>query len=593
MSQNKTCQNCKQGFVIEPQDVAFYDKMQVPPPTFCPECRLIRRLAWRNERSFYSRTCDKCKKPIISIYAPESGLTVYCSPCWWKDDWDALNYGVEFDTQKPFLVQLRELYQRVPQMNLHGLYTTLVNSDYTHMVGHLKDCYMVTYSDFGENLLYGSIVENSKDSVDNLMLHYSELCYETVNCIKCYHTMFSLDCENSSNVYFSRNCSNCNDCFGCVNLRNKQHCIFNEQYTKEEYQKRLEQLYPSSYSRIEEQKKNMYEHWQKFPQKFFHGTHIVESNGDYIRNCKNVTDSFDIMNAENCRFCTTAQGPFTDSYDFNHYGSNASLLYETLQSGDKVSNVRLSWWIVTNSENVEYSMYIVGSSNIFGSVGLRNKKYCILNKQYSKESFDKLRMEIIEQMNQVPYKDKLGNRYPYGEFFPIELSPFGYNESTAQEFFPIIKEEAIARGYTWREQETKNYQTTKQAEDLPETIEDIDDAITNEIIECMHHGQCNEQCSKAYRFVPAELAFYKNNKLPLPRLCPNCRHVARTQFRNPLKLWERNCQCSGSTAVQSSYKNTVEHFHKNEECPHVFKTAYSPDKPDIVYCEECYQTEVF
>jgi hypothetical protein len=32
-----------------------------------------------------------------------------------------------------------------------------------------------------------------------------------------------------------------------------------------------------------------------------------------------------------------------------------------------------------------------------------------------------------------------------GEFFHRNLSPFGYNETVANEYFPLSKEEAIAR----------------------------------------------------------------------------------------------------------------------------------------------------
>src|SRR3989344_2055834 len=91
MLETRVCQNCKNSFTIEPEDFLFYEKISVPPPTFCPECRLIRRLAWRNEKSLYRRSCDKCKKDIISVFHRDGGLTVYCSACWWSDDWDAMN----------------------------------------------------------------------------------------------------------------------------------------------------------------------------------------------------------------------------------------------------------------------------------------------------------------------------------------------------------------------------------------------------------------------------------------------------------------------------------------------------------------------
>src|SRR3989338_6874461 len=101
-SENRICQNCKKDFTIEPDDFGFYEKMKVPPPTFCPECRSQRRNAWRNNTSLYSRKCDLCNKFIISLYSPDSGLTVYCNKCWWSDKWDPKDYGAGYDFLKPF-----------------------------------------------------------------------------------------------------------------------------------------------------------------------------------------------------------------------------------------------------------------------------------------------------------------------------------------------------------------------------------------------------------------------------------------------------------------------------------------------------------
>ena len=65
-SQTKVCQFCKKDFIIEPEDFKFYEKIRVLPPKICIECRAILRLSFRNERCFYKRTCDNCKKDIIS-----------------------------------------------------------------------------------------------------------------------------------------------------------------------------------------------------------------------------------------------------------------------------------------------------------------------------------------------------------------------------------------------------------------------------------------------------------------------------------------------------------------------------------------------
>ena len=42
----------------------------------------------------------------------------------------------------------------------------------------------------------------------------------------------------------------------------------------------------------------------------------------------------------------------------------------------------------------------------------------------------------------------------------------------------------------------------------------------------------------------------------------------------------------------SDYQNTVEHSHHKGKCPNEFETSYAPDRPEIVYCEQCYQAEV-
>ncbi|RJQ29316.1 hypothetical protein C4571_01660, partial [Candidatus Parcubacteria bacterium] len=72
-SEAKTCQNCKNQFTIEAEDFGFYKRIGVPPPTWCPECRIVRRMFFRNERSLYRRKCDLCEKGILSMY-PEGAL---------------------------------------------------------------------------------------------------------------------------------------------------------------------------------------------------------------------------------------------------------------------------------------------------------------------------------------------------------------------------------------------------------------------------------------------------------------------------------------------------------------------------------------
>src|SRR3989344_8218428 len=142
-SENKTCQNCKAVFVVEPNDFGFYEKIGVPPPTFCPECRSQRRLAWRNDMTLYNRTCDLWQRPVATIYSKETGLTIYCNKCWWGDGWDPCKYGQDYDFSRPFFEQFRELVQKVPHLALindDGVGS--VNCEYTEDFAFGKNCYM-------------------------------------------------------------------------------------------------------------------------------------------------------------------------------------------------------------------------------------------------------------------------------------------------------------------------------------------------------------------------------------------------------------------------------------------------------------------
>jgi len=109
-------------------------------------------------------------------------------------------------------------------------------------------------------------------------------------------------------------------------------------------------------------------------------------------------------------------------------------------------------------------------------------------------------------------------------------------------------------------------------------------------------ASCNHQCTTAFRIIPEELQFYRRMNLPLPRLCPNCRHYERLAQRNPLKLWHRSCACGGRKSqapnTKSQYENTAKYQHGEAPCPNEFETTYSPERPEIVYCEQCYQSEV-
>ena len=128
-NEKRQCQNCKTDFVIEPEDFKFYEKIKVPPPTFCPQCRFQRRLMFFNQKSLYKRKCDLCGRDIISTHSSDKPFTVYCPPCWWSDKWNGDEYASEYDSSRPFLEQVKDLAKKTPHLALNVDYATNINCD--------------------------------------------------------------------------------------------------------------------------------------------------------------------------------------------------------------------------------------------------------------------------------------------------------------------------------------------------------------------------------------------------------------------------------------------------------------------------------
>ncbi len=569
-TETKVCQNCKESFIIDASDFDFYKKIDVPPPTWCAQCRLVRRLVAYSKRVLYKRKCDLCAQLKFSMYHPESPLKVYCNECWWSDKWDSATYARDYDFAVPFFAQFKELLDAVPWMALGEHTPSIINSPYTNCATELKNCYLVFFADFVEDSFYCDAIHHSKDCFDSYLVQ-GERLYECVNMSKCSGATYCTDCDDSYDIHLSKNLVGCSDCFGCINLRKKQYCIFNEQYTKEDYLRKLQELNIGSRESFQKLQKQFAELCATFPVKYFHGRHNVDVVGDYVENSKNSAYIFDSENTEDSKYCLTVlMKPTRSCYDYCFYGNNATQLYECLKSGGDANNLKFSNGCFPSVRNLTYCSYCISSSDLFGCVGMRNKQYCIFNKQYSKEEYETLVPKIIEQMKRSPYRDGAGRSYEYGEFFPSEFSPFKYNETIAQEFFPLTKEEAVQQGFGWRDSEDKKYVISISPSAIPDSMSAVTETILNEVIGCEHQGACNHQCTKAFKIVPQELAFHRTADVPLPTVCPNCRFFARLAKRNPLKFWSRTCA----------------------KCQKPIQTSYAPARPEIVYCEACYQQEV-
>jgi len=565
--ETKTCQNCKSKFTIEQEDFNFYEKIKVPPPTFCPECRLIRRLACANERVLYKRKCDLSGKDIFSMYPENTKFPVYETKLWYGDGWDPYQYGVDYDFSKSFFEQFLELSNKVPKMALvkQGF---SVDSEYTHRVHDMKNSYMVFRTSQSIDSLYVYTADDIINCVDCFNIAQCELCYECLDCIKCFKTIFCQDCTECRDSSFLYDCRNCSNCIGCMNLRSQDYCIFNKKYTKEEYFKKLKELKLNTFSGIKKMEKEFSEFRKKQPQRFAVFLKSENFSGNWFTNCKNVNQSFECRNIKDGKYLFSIFN-VEDCMDYYQWGNSSELIYESANVGINSSRICFSTQCWMSASDLWYCDSCPSSRYCFGCIGLKKGEYAILNKKYTKEEYENLLPKIIEQMKKISYKDGRGKEYKFGEFFPESFSSFAYNETAAADFSPLTKEEVILKGYKWKEREKKNYTTTIDSTSLPETIGEVEDSILDEIISC---GEKDSQYSVgAYRITQNELSFYRRMDLPLPRVCFDVRHMRRLTKRPKIKLEKRNCT----------------------KCSLEVETVYSESFAPVIYCEKCYQQEVY
>jgi len=553
-TQTNICQKCQKDFTIEQNDLLFYEKMKVPVPLLCPVCRFKRRAMWRNEMCLYSgRKCSMCERSVVSIYNPKSPYNIVCYDCFYSDKWDIKDYFIDYDINRPFFDQFNELLLKVPK-NCLGISSgdgPNVNSEYVNMAGGCKNCYLVFNTSPAEELMYSRGVKKGNNSSDIYFGYEFDRCYESININKSAGVVWGKNVVSCVDSYFILNGSGLTSCFGCVNLRNKSYCWFNEQLTPDDYKNKLNSVL-GSYSKMEESKKEFENFCLKFPHRENNNLKTVDCGGDYLTECKNIKNSFEVAKSENCNYLFASK-MIKDSIGTIGFGTNSENLLEVVATGHS-SDVIGTYW-AENCQNILSCFDIRHCHDCVGCDALRNGKYSILNKQYEKEEYEKLKEHIVKELKE---------KNLYGLIMPTEIAPFAYNETIAQDNFPLTKEEAIKEGYKWEDdiQITKGKETQKP-EEIEDNIKNVSDSITKEILKCI-------SCERNYKITEQELLFYRQMSLPIPRVCFYCRHQDRIKRRGPYKFWDRICA----------------------NCSKDIKTNYSPDRLEIVYCEKCYQEEV-
>jgi hypothetical protein len=546
----KTCIDCKKEFTIDSGDLILYEKVGLKIPEQCFFCRLKQYSAFWIFGKFRKGISNLSGESLITILPSKPRYPIYKSHEWWSDAWDPMVFGQDYDPARPFFDQLKELQEKVPRPHQVGKNNT--NCDWGDDVWFSKNCYLTRSIFKCENLSYGYRVVESKDSLDVAHCFNLENCYECFACHNSFNLNFSENCKDCIDSHFIFDCRNCQNCFMSYNLRNKQYCIRNKQYKKEEYESEIKKIKLDSYKNIEILKQELENilkeksvHRENFNLK------TTNSVGNYLTNCDKCVNVFSYEDSQNCRNqlrglgnkdCIDGMGIFGTT---EVSGNNSCVLFSYGVKHSTWSSGRYSEYLDICDE-VEYC---------FGCIGLRKKKNCILNRQYTKDEYENLKNKIIADMEK---------RGEYGKFLPYSMGICDYNLSTAIVYFPEVKkEEILEKGGYWSEEDLSSTDGISSLE-LPDSISETKPEIISQALIC-------PETKYRFNISKAEYEFHKNKNFALPRIHFDLRMLKKAR----------------KTAVLKSYPNKC--FY----CKKEIMAYYPPEwKYAKIACEECYKQNI-
>lgn len=419
-------------------------------------------------------------------------------------NWDMVSSDINADS---FYAQLEALRAKIekPQRRIFG---DVEKSEYADTIWMwAKSCYLtICAGEDIQNILYSFYVVSKCSDVYNsiAITNWSQNVYQSVWINKSYNVFYSKYIYDSANIRLSTNMIGCTECILCDGLTNQSYCVQNKQYSKETYEIEKKSIL---------QKKG--EFLKYFTQLKDESTNIgsVNSTGmaviysenvdhwifvNHVRNGKNLIVVGNGDKVENQYDCITSATEADHGYA-NMWVSPGTFMYCSMNS----------WYV----DHIFYCVYVENCHHCLGCYGLKNKSFCIFNKQYTEEERFTLANDILEQMD----KD-----WTLWTFFPWSMNPFYFNDTVAYLIDDsFTKEEVTKQWYLRRDEEIKvdipvwaEMIETKDLQSYQGFDMNGERKINPEVLKKVI---CDEKWNY-YRIVPIELEFLQKHGLPLPEI---------------------------------------------------------------------------
>ena len=249
--------NCYMTFASYESQFCLYNT-RVFYCTDCTDCALCYKCELCYEcidciNSYNCNYCDHCENTNDSDFCYYSIGIKNCFGCinMRQSEYCIFNKKYSPEEYKIKVAELRKLtpaqiYEKIvpallkfPRIFMYGKNTENSYGDNLH---NSKNAYWAFDSKNLHDCLYNYHCDDSKNLQDCSHLGWSELCYEIMSGGNLNNCMFCYGCWHSNNLSYCDSVYTSHDCFGCTAINHAEFCIFNVQYSEEEYKKRVAEI---------------------------------------------------------------------------------------------------------------------------------------------------------------------------------------------------------------------------------------------------------------------------------------------------------------------------------------------------------------
>ncbi len=519
------------------EEIGWYKKFNVPPSTVAPMNRVKITTLFGTGFGWWWNKHAVTGKPLLSYVHPANGIKVLPDPEFFEQD--NTNKAVEYQSATSFFDQIRALQLEVPFTAWRSM-TVPVNSIALLSQGD-ENSFFVTACK-SKNSFYAYAVDNMENSaeafesehiINSFNVLYSQRIYD------CKFVRQSADCLNSAFLF---DCRNCEFCFGATNKRNRKYVWFNEQLSKEEWEKRRAEVDLGSREVLEEYIAKFQElvgHKAIWPENF--NEHVEDCTGEYLAKCRRCKFMYSGYDSQDNYYGAV----FLGNNENNAYVGGAINSFDNFYCHAPLKSRGCKYVHSTyESQNVEYSMQCYNCENCFGCVGLIRKSFCIFNKQYTPEEYWKRVDEL---------KCAMLDRGEYGEFFPAKFSPSYWAVSVGL-LYQIEEAEAAKLGCLMLDPESAGALGELPAGAVMRSPEELPDNINQTDVDAWGGQPMMDPVEKRrYALLKPEIALYKELGIAIRAMHPMTRLRSMVFEANSGNFVDAHCaKCQKSLVVATN-----------------------------------------